>query len=98
MYRKHQALVRLLARLLRAAGYQVLEEVWEPRWDRPVFDREGRQKRDREGNLLWERARLDLKLMAPPEEPMVYGDVVVSHPGAPSNVREAAAEDGGTAG
>ena len=97
MYRKHQALVRLLARLLRAAGYQAFEEVWEPRWDRPVRDGAGRQKRDREGNPLWERARLDLKLMAPPEEPLVYGDVVVSHPGAPSNVREAAAEDGGAA-
>ena len=40
---------------------------------------------------------MDLKLRAPPEEPLVYGDVVVSHPGAPSNVREAAAEDGGMA-
>ena len=36
--RKDDALVRLLARLLRAAGYQVLEEVWAPRWDRPVID------------------------------------------------------------
>ena len=35
--------------------------------------------------------------MAPPEEPLVYGDVVVSHPGAASNVREAAAADGATA-
>ena len=51
VYRKHNALVRLLGRLLRAAGYQVLEEVWEPRWDRPVRDRARRQKKDREGNL-----------------------------------------------
>ena len=97
MLRKHQALVRLLGRLLRAAGYQVLEEAWEPRWDRPVLDRRGQQKRDSHGNLLWERARLDLKLMAPPEEPLVYGDVVVSHPGAQTHVREAAAEDGAAA-
>ena len=94
---KHQALVRLLARLLRAVGYQVLEEAWEPRWDRPVRDQAGRQKRDQQGNLLWERARLDLKLMAPPEEPLAYGDVVATHPGAPLNVRLAAAEDGGAA-
>ena len=64
--RKHQALVRLLGRLLRAAGYPVLEEAWEPRWDRRVLDRNGNQKRDTDGNLVWKRARLDLKLMAPP--------------------------------
>ena len=95
--REHQALVRLLARLLRAAGYQILEEAWEPRWDRPVLDRGGNQRLDQDGNPVWKRARLDLKLMAPPEEPLVYGDVVVSHPGAPSNARDAAAEDGATA-
>ena len=36
-------------------------------------------------------------MMAPPEEPLVYGDVVVTHPGAPSNARVAAEEDGGAA-
>ena len=35
--------------------------------------------------------------MAPPEEPLVYGDVVVSHPGAPSHARAAAETDGATA-
>ena len=57
----------------------------------------GPQRKAEAGPGPRERARLDLKLMAPPEEPLVYGDVVVSHPGAPSHVREAAAEDGGTA-
>jgi hypothetical protein len=97
VHRKHNTLVRLLARLLRAAGYDVLEEVWEPRWDKEVRNRDGTPKLDREGNPVWRRARLDLKLMAPPEEPLVFGDVVVSHPGAQCAVRDAANEDGVTA-
>ena len=97
MIRRHHALVRLLARLLQAAGYHVTEETWEPRWDRPKLDRRGNQEVDAEGNPQWVRARLDLRLMAPPEEPLVYGDVVVSHPGAPSNARAAAETDGATA-
>ena len=97
MYRKHLALVRMLARLLWAAGYQVLEEAWEPRWDRPVLDRHGAQKRDEDGNLLWERARLDLRLEGGPEEPTTYGDVVVSQARAESWVRLAAATDGAVA-
>ena len=79
--RKHNDLVLLLARLLRAAGYTVEADgpgTWEPRWDRPVLNRDGSQKRDADGNLLWERARLDLRWEGGPEEPITYGDVVVS--------------------
>ena len=100
MTRKHDPLVRLLVRLLRAAGYQVATDgpgTWEPRWDRPLLDRDGNQRRDDEGNLLWEHARLDLRLEGGPEEPTTYGDVVVSQARAESWVREGAATDGAVA-
>ncbi len=100
MTRKHDALVRLLARLLRAAGYQVASDgpgTWEPRWDRPLLDAQGTQKRDADGNLLWEHARLDLRLEGGPEEPTTYGDVVVSQARADSWVRLGASGDGAVA-
>ena len=93
---KHDALVRLLARLLRAAGYQVASDgpgTWEPRWDRPVLDAHGTQKRDADGNFLWEHARLDLRLEGGPEEPTTYGDGVVSQARANSWARLGAAAD-----
>ena len=90
-------MVRLLARLLRAAGYYALTEQWEPRLDRPVKDRAGNHLRDRDGQLRWEKARLDLLLNAAPEEPITYGDVVVSHPGATTWERTGAREDGAVA-
>ena len=98
--RKHDSLVRLLGRLLRAAGYSVATDgpgTWEPRWDRPLRDAHGRQRQDADGNLLWERARLDLRLEGGPEEPTTYGDVVVSHTRADSWVRWGAAADGAVA-
>ena len=98
--RRHDALVRLLARLLQAAGYQVAQDgdgTWEPRWDRPDNDLQGNQKRDAEGNRLWHRARLDLRLEGGPEEPTTYGDVVVSQARAESWVTTAAAADGAAA-
>ena len=98
--RKHDALVRLLGRLLRAAGYTVATDgpgTWEPRWDRPVRNQQGDQRRDAEGNLLWERARLDLRLEGGPEEPTTYGDVVVSQARADSWVPEGALADGAAA-
>ena len=97
VHRKHNTLVRLLARLLRAAGYDVLEEVWEPRWDKEVRNQDGTPKLDREGNPAWRRARLDLKLMAPPVEPLVFGDAVMGYPRAQRAVRDAADEDGAAA-
>ena len=100
MGRRHDALVRLLARLLRAAGYHVATDgpgTWEPRWDRPLLDRHGAQKRDDAGNLLWKRARLDHRLEGGPEEPTTYGDMVVSETRAESWVRLGAAADGAVA-
>ena len=44
---------------------------------RPALDRRGRQKRDSQGKPFWERARLDLELMASPEGALVHGDVAV---------------------
>ncbi len=87
----------VLARLLRAAGYHVATEVWETRWNKPQLDRHGQPKRDRRRNVHEERARLDLRLQAPPGEPLTYGDVVVGHPCAESWVRDAANVDGATA-
>ena len=100
MGRKHDALVQLLGRLLRAAGYLVATDgpgTWEPRWDRPVRDRHGNQKWDEDGNLLWEHARLDLHLEGGPEESTTYGDAVVSQARAAPWIRFGAHADGGTA-
>ena len=98
--RKHDALERLLSRLLRAAGYLVATDgpgIWEPRWDRPVRDAQGNQRRGADGNLLWDHARLDLRLEGGPEEPTTYGDVVVSQARADSWARLGAAADGAVA-
>ena len=92
--------MRLLARLLRAPGYLVATDgpgTWEPRWDRPARDAQGNQRRDADGNLLWEHARLDLRLEGGPEEPTTYGDVVVSQARADSWARRGAAADGAVA-
>ena len=62
-----------------------------------MFDRHGVRKRDADGNLLWEHARLDLRLEGGPEEPTTYGDVVVSQARADSWVRLGAAADGAAA-
>ncbi|MEC8422459.1 MAG: hypothetical protein VX000_01710, partial [Myxococcota bacterium] len=90
--RRHDQLRELLAHCLTAAGYHVLQEQWEPRWDRVVRDRHGNTvpRRDDNGNIVVdaagnpvpqiEHARLDLRFEAPPEEPRGYGDVVDSHP------------------
>jgi hypothetical protein len=94
---KYNGSARLLARLLRAAGYHVATEVWETRWNKPQLVRHGQPKRDQHGNVLEERARLDLRLQAPPEKPITYGDVVVGHSCAQSWVREAAEVEGATA-
>ena len=107
--RRHDQLRELLAYFLAAAGYHVLQEQWEPRWDRVVRDRNGNPvpQRDEDGNVVLdaagnpvpkvEHARLDHRWEAPPEEPRGYGDVVVSHPGAASWEARAADEDGATA-
>ena len=70
---------------------------WELRWDRPELDAQGNQKRDADGNLLWEHTRLDLRLEGGPEEPTTYGDAVVSQTRAESWVRLGASADGAVA-
>ena len=60
-------------------------------------DQQGDQRRDAQGDLLWERARLDLRLEGGPEEPTTYGDVVVSQARADSWVPEGALADGAAA-
>ena len=94
-------MVRVLARFLRAAGYTVFTDgprTWEPRWDRPVVDTAtGRQKIDGEGNPVWERARLDLRIEGGPDEPVTYVDVVISDPRAECWERMAALADGAVA-
>ncbi|MEC9232484.1 MAG: hypothetical protein VX403_01080 [Planctomycetota bacterium] len=44
-----------------------------------------------------ERARLDNRFNGPPSDPLVYGDVVVSHPEAAAWLSAAATKDGATA-
>ena len=109
LYRRHNQLRDLLRGFLQQAGYHCETEQWEPRWDRPARGRHGEQlyeqdaagafRRDELGNRIprLERARLDLRWEAPPEEPRGYGDVVVSLPTAPSYESKAAAADGATA-
>ena len=44
-----------------------------------------------------ELARLDLQIEHPPDDPLVYGDVVVIHPNVSSHQSRAARRDGGAA-
>ena len=109
LYRRHNSLRDLLKSFLQQAGYCCETEQWEPRWNRPVrgpngepiFQRDaaGAIIRDQHGRPvpLLERARLDLRWEAPPEEPRGYGDVVVSLPTASSYEARATATDGATA-
>ena len=62
-----------------------------------MLDPQGHQKRDAGGNLVWDHARLGLRLEGGPEEPTTYGDVVVSQTRAESWVRLGAAADGAVA-
>ena len=43
------------------------------------------------------QAVLDLVLHHPPDDPVIYADVVIGHPAAQKHRRQAAIEDGGTA-
>ncbi len=79
----------------RAVGV-LLEEQWEPWWDKVVLNSDGSPKLDAGGNPAVERARLDLLLEAPPK-PRIWGDVVVSHTGAFNHERAASQEDGAAA-
>ena len=76
----------LYADLPPSAGYAVLREQHVPGWDR--------QRRN--GEWVTERAVLDLRLEAPPDAPITYLDMVVTHPCAAS-YRHGAAGEGGYA-
>ena len=57
-----------------------------PRWDR--------QRRQRNGRWQIQRAVLDLRVEAPPAEPVAYLDTKVTRPCSPSYAADAAAENG----
>jgi hypothetical protein len=76
----------LWAQLLPGAGYAVQCEQHVPRWDR--------WRRQRNGRWQIQRAVLDLRVEAPPAEPVAYLDTKVTHPCSPSYAAGAAAENG----
>ena len=84
--RTHDAMRDLYAELLPAGGYAVQREQHVPAWDRPV----------RQANGRWrvERAILDLRLEAPPDAPVTYLDMKVTHPCAATYIHGAAAANG----
>ena len=88
--RRHHALRDLFAAIGREAGYTCTTEVYEPSWTRA--------RTNARGELEVEQARLDNRFTGPPADPLVYGDVVVSHPEASAWLRGAAERDGATAG
>ena len=47
--------------------------------------------------FLSEQARLDNRFEGPPSDPLIYGDVVVTHPEGSACLRKAADEDGAAA-
>ena len=87
--RRHHTLRDLLAAVGREAGYTSSTEVYEPAWTRA-------RTNDR-GEVEVEQARLDNRFNGPPNDPLVYGDVVVSHPEAAAWLDAAAARDGAAA-
>ena len=70
------------------AGYASGTEILEPSWSRA--------RTDAEGEVDLEQARLDCRFSGPPADPLVYGDVVVSHPEGAAGLAAAAAQDGAT--
>ena len=87
--RRHHTLRDLLAAVGREAGYTSSTEVYEPAWTRA-------RTNDR-GEVEVEQTRLDNRFNGPPNDPLVYGDVVVSHPEAAAWLDAAAARDGAAA-
>ena len=85
--RRHDNLCDTAIPLFERAGFHVAKEVRVPAWDVPAG---GRRRQDL-------RAVLDLRLESPPDEPLVYCDVVVAHPKARGVAAAAAASDGAAA-
>jgi len=84
--RRHHSIRDLLAAIGREAGYLAATEVYEPSWTRA--------RTNARGEVEIEHARLDNRFTGPPEDPLVYGDVVVSHPEATAWLAGAADRDG----
>ena len=87
--RRHHNLRDLYAAVGAEAGYTSSTEVHEPSWTRA--------RQNAAGEWVVEQARLDNRFDGPPEDPLTYGDVVVSHPEASAWLGAAANTDGATA-
>ena len=87
--RRHHNLRDLYAAVGAEAGYTSSTEVHEPSWTRA--------RQNAAGEWEVEQARLDNRFDGPPEDPLTYGDVVVSHPEASAWLGAAANTDGATA-
>ena len=87
--RRHHTLRDIWAAIGAESGYASATEVLEPSWTRA--------RTNAAGEVEVEQARLDCRFSGPPADPLVYGDVVVSHPEASSWLSGAAARDGAAA-
>ena len=87
--RRHHSLRDAFAWIGRQAGYAARTEVHEPAWTRA--------RTNEEGELEFDQARLDNRFEGPPSDPLIYGDVVVTHPEGSACLRAAADEDGAAA-
>ena len=76
----------MAAELGRDAGYHATTEHREPAWTRVRVGEDGREE--------LEHADLDVRLERPPDDPLTYLDVVVTHPEGEAWRRGAAAADG----
>ena len=87
--RRHHTIRDVLAWIGRAAGYTSSTEVYEPAWTRA--------RTNEHGEVEVEQARLDNRFGGPPSDPLVYGDVVVTHPEGSAYLHAAADSDGAAA-
>ena len=69
--RRHNTIRDVFAWIGKAAGFVSTTEVFEPAWTRA--------RTNEQGEVELELARLDCRFGGPPSDPLVYGDVVVSH-------------------
>ena len=87
--RRHHTLRDILAGIGAAAGHASAMEMREPSWTRA--------RTNAAGEVEVEQARLDCRFSGPPADPLLYGDVVVSHPEGSAWLSGAAARDGAAA-
>ena len=87
--RRHHSLRDAFAWIGQQAGYAVRTEVYEPAWTRA--------RTNADGDLELDQARLDNRFEGPPSDPLIYGDVVVTHPEGSACLHAAANEDGAAA-